>query len=329
MKIGILGAGQMGAGIAYLLAKKGCQVNLWDRSPEIVSRLRHAGESPHLPGIKLQEISVLSDLEKAVRNVDLIVLAVPSFAVRELCQKLSSYSNGFPPFLMISKGLEKETAKLPFQVLEEILGEQDIFHLTGVGYPKELDKERPVTEVLASRNSSVLERIKSLFETHWLRIEKSNDLLGVQLAGALKNVMVIAFGMATASEQNLERKKELISKLIPFGVEEMKKLGQVMGAYEETFDGPAGKGDLELSADPLSRNFQLGQAIATQGIDQVRIDLEKNKKTVEGLLSSYSAYKLAENYGLDLPIIKSVYRVIYEGADAQKSANKLILNLRR
>lgn len=317
MKIAILGAGQMGSGMAYSLGKKGHQINLWDRSPEILAMLRNVGESPHLPGIKLQEISVFSDLEKAIRNVDLIILAVPSFAVRELCQKLSSYSNDFPPFLMISKGLEKETAKLPFQVLEEILGEQDILHISGVGYPKEIDKERKVTEVIAAHSSRLLEEFGTLLETHFISFIKTTDLLGAQLAGALKNVMVIAFGMISASEQDPERKKELITKLISLGVKEMKELGKAMGAKEETFEGPAGKGDLELSADSLSRNFRLGENIFRRGIEQVKADLVKNKKTVEGLLSSYAAYKLAGKYGLNLPIIKLVYQVIYEGADAK------------
>ena len=325
-KIGILGAGQMGAGIAYLLGngKKNLTVNLWDRTPEVLSVVLSSGESPHLPGMKFQNVFPTPNLEQAVRGMDLLVLAVPSFAVREMAGELSVYAKSLPPILMISKGLEKDTALLPFQVMEEILGPQELLHITGVGYPKELASPRPVTELLASKSESLLSAVKSLFENEWLTIATATDLLGAQLAGALKNVIVIAIGLSTAGEKEPERKQELISHLVARGVAEMKLLGAAMGAKSETFDSPAGEGDLRFSADPLSRNFRLGEDVFLKGAQEVKKGLEEKKITVEGLLSSFAAHRLTENYGLNLPIVEAVYKVIYEGGNPETVVKGLL-----
>lgn len=324
--IGILGAGQMGAGMAYLLSHyKGLSVKIWDRTPEVISIIQKTRESPHLPGIKLPEgVSVFSGLKEVIKDISLLVLAIPSFAVREMCEKLSRQTNSFPPFLMISKGLEKDSSKLPFQIAQEVLGQKDILHLTGIGYPKELDKERQVTEAIAATGSDLLKEFGDLFETHFIKFEKTTDLLGVQLAGALKNVMVIGIGMTTAREENSEAKKEFISNLVSLGVDEMISLGEMIGAEKETFYGPAGKGDLELSADPLSRNFRLGENLFHKGIEEVQRDLEKSQRTVEGFISASGAYRLAKENGLNLPLIEAVYQVIYQGEDPKKVTENLM-----
>jgi glycerol-3-phosphate dehydrogenase (NAD(P)+) len=325
-KIGILGAGQMGTGMAYLLGYyKDLPVKIWDRTPEIVKSIQEKRESPHLSGYNLPEkVRVFSEIEEVVKEVDLLVLAIPSFAVREVCQRIIAFRDSLLAILMISKGLEKETSKLPFQIVKELLGQENILHLTGIGYPKELKKEKEVTEGLAASKEELLREFGDLFETHFIKFEKTTDLLGAQLGGALKNVMVIGIGMATARERHPEIKQQLISKFIPLGVEEMVKLGKAMGAKEETFEGPAGRGDLEISANPLSRNFHLGQDLFEKGVKEVKRDLENNKKTVEGLLTAFAVHNLTERYGLNLPIIEAVYQVIYKGGDPKQSTQTLL-----
>lgn len=320
--VSILGAGAMGWAIAFLVStyQKG-KAKLWDRDPELISEaaktrinLKYSDPEIKLP----KEVLLLSDLKKTLEGSDLTVLAVPSFAVREMSQRISGFS--LPPILMISKGMEKETSLLPFQIVEEVLGKKEILHLTGTGYGKEVHKRIPTTEALASKNESLLKEVKNLFDTEWLTIETSTDLLGTQLAGALKNVMVIGIGLAEGKREN----KEIRTRLIAEGVREMIKLGGAMGAKEETFWGPAGKGDLEISADPLSRNYRLGQSLLEKGIDEVQKDLQEKGITVEGFHTTWAAYQLAKKYGIRLPIVEEVYRVIYEGKDPKLISGELI-----
>lgn len=303
-KIGIIGAGRMGVAMAYLLLKKGKSVNIWDRTPEVLEEIQKKQESPHLPGIKLLGVDVKSTIKEVTENTDLIILAVPSFAIRELCQKLTEIQK-LPPILLISKGMEEKTSLLPFQVAEEVLGEITLAHITGVGYAQDIDKETPVTEILSSRDELLLNTIKGLFETNWLKIETATDILGAQLAGTLKNVMVIGIGMIETIQKEATR-----AKLISRGVEEMKILGKAMGASKETFDGPAGKGDLELSSDPRSRNYNLGKMLAEKGKDEVNKDLKKQGITVEGFHTAAAISKLIEKREVSLPIVKIVEQVL-------------------
>ena len=319
--ISILGAGAMGWAMAWIISTyhKG-KVQLWDRDSALIAeaektRINTKNSSPE---IKMPEDVLMTDnLNQALQHSDLVVLAVPSFAVREMCQKISGFP--FPALLMISKGMEKETSLLPFQVAREVLGEKDILHLTGTGYGKEVHKKIPTTEALASQNEELLEEVKNLFETDWLTISTTTDLLGTQLAGALKNVMVIALGMMLGSKDNPELKQELIDE----AVQEMIVLGKAMGSKEATFQGPAGRGDLNLSADPLSRNYKLGQNLLEKGLLAVQQDLEVKKITVEGFHTAWAAYNLAKKYNVQLPIIEQVYRVIYEKTSPRFDIGKL------
>ena len=320
--VGILGAGAMGWGIGYILSTyQKAVVKIWDRDPNLISEAKRTRQNPKYsdPAIILPEEVLLSNnLGEVVNGSNLILLAVPSFAVREMCQRISSFS--FPSLLMISKGMEKETGLLPFQIAQEVLGKIDILHLTGAGYGKEVHRKIPVTEVLASKNETLLEEVKALLETDWLTIKTSTDLLGIQLGGALKNAMVIGIGMAEGQGEDLEIRTGLIKE----GVREMIELGKVMGANEETFLGPAGKGDLEISANPLSRNYRLGQALAEKGITEVQRDLNEKGTTVEGFHTTFAAHQLAQKHGVQLQIIEEVYNVIYERRNPKTAQEKII-----
>ena len=320
--VSILGAGAMGWGIGYILSTyQKSHVRIWDRDPQLISEAKETRQnSEHSdPAIIIpKEVLLSADLRETLTGSDLILLAVPSFAVREMCQKISNFP--VPALLMISKGMEKGTSLLPFQVAEEVLGKIEILHLTGAGYGKEVHKKIPATEGLASKNEELLKEVKELLETDWLTIKTSTDLLGTQLAGALKNVMVIGIGMVIGQRENPALKNKLIGESIG----EMILLGKTMGAQEETFWGPAGKGDLEISADPLSRNYRLGQSLAEKGINKVQKELQEKGITVEGFHTAYAAYRLAEKQRVKLPIIEEVYRAIYEKKDPQASIKELI-----
>jgi len=320
--VAILGAGAMGWGIGYILSTyQKAVVKIWDRDSGFINEAKRTRQNLKYsdPAIVLPEKVLLSSsLGEVINDSNLILLAVPSFAVREISQRISSFS--LPPILMISKGMEKETSLLPFQIVEEVLEKKDILHLTGAGYGKEVYKKIPTTEALASRDENLLEEVKSLIETDWLTIETSTDLLGTQLAGALKNVMVIGIGLGEGGREN----PELKTKLIKEGVQEMVSLGKTMDASEETFWGPAGKGDLEISADPLSRNYRLGQALLEKGLAKVQKDLNEKGITVEGFHTVFAAHRLAKKYGVNLPIVEEVYNVIFEGKKPKAAQEKII-----
>lgn len=315
----VLGAGVMGWGIAYVVSNyQRAKVRIWDRDSGLIAEAKKTRINTKYsnPGIRMpEEVVLFSNLAEAINGSDFILLAVPSFAVREMCQRISNLA--LSPLIMLSKGMEKETSLLPFQVAEEILKKQDILHLTGAGYGKEVHKKIPATEALASRNEALLGEVKSLLENDWLTIETSTDLLGVQLAGALKNVMVIGIGLAEGEKESPDIRNGLIKE----GIREMKKLGRAMGAIEKTFEGPSGKGDLELSADPNSRNYKLGQNIAEKGLEEVQRTL---KETVEGFHTAWAAYQLSRKYNVRLPIIEEVYGVIYQNKNPEVSVKELL-----
>lgn len=319
--ISVLGAGAMGWGIAYLLScYERALVRIWDRDLELIAEAKknRTNSKNSDPEIKMPVgVDFFSDLNEAMKGAQIVLLAVPSFVVREICQEISSTSP--QEVLMISKGMEEKTSLLPFQVAEEVLGAKTIFHITGAGYGKEVHKKILAAEVLASKNADRLAEIKNLFETEWLTIQTSTDLLGVQLAGALKNVMVIGIGLTLGSTAN----PELRAGLIEEGVREMIALGNAMGAAEKTFWGPAGKGDLEISADPLSRNYRLGRSLAEKDIIEIQKELRDKHITVEGFHTAFACHRLAGKYGLSLPLVDNVYQVIYERKNPEASIREI------
>lgn len=324
-KITFLGAGAMGWAIAWIVAtyQRG-EVSIWDRNPRLIEDARRTGQNTKnsISQIVMPEgVHYHTDqegLEKSIKGSDLVVLGVPSFAVRKVAKRISHLTPFLPPILMLSKGMEAETLLLPFQIVEELLGKKDILHITGAGYGKAVHEKIPITETLASRDTELLKKVQALLETDWLRIETSTDLLGVQLAGALKNVLVIGIGMAQGQNEDSQVKAGLISE----GIREMTVLGKHMGAIEETFQGPAGRGDLEISANPSSRNYQLGQDLTAKGIQRVREELAESNVTVEGFRTAKAVHGLST--GLELPILEQVYQVIWEAKDPKLSVQALM-----
>jgi len=328
-QIAIIGAGAMGTALAVLISKnKKGRVKLWDRDAEVIKKIEKTRKNIGFlgPEIKIpKDVFPCFDLRKTIEGTDLILLAVPSFAIREVCKKIynlghqKKFNNKkLAPILMVSKGLEKETSLLPFQIVEEILEKKDILHLTWSGFAQEITGENKRTEILASRNKDLAKKFKNLFETDWLKISISSDLVGVQLGGALKNVAVIGIGLADKGDQKIK------NKLIRESVREMIILGEKMGAEKETFEGPAGKVNLELSSDSRSRNYRWGKALFEKSVEEVQKDLKRKLVTLEGLNTTWGVHQLVKKYRLKLPIIDEVYKVIYKKKNPKKSAIKLI-----
>jgi glycerol-3-phosphate dehydrogenase (NAD(P)+) len=331
-KIAVLEPGAWGTVLGILLSKEN-QVNFWYEDSVLAGKIDKSRENERLPGIKIpKKIFISPDLEKIIENTDLFIIASPSFNFRKTLLKLKKCrgqtSANYPPLLGIAKGIEKETLKLPSQIVEEILRDRrgtvpPYAHLSGPGFAREIIRGKPAEEVIASQNRSLLKKLKELFKIKPLKISTTTDLIGVQLAGALKNALAIGISLVEAGVRN-PRVEKIKKDLIQLGLEEMVKIGKVMGAKRETFLGPAGKGDLILtSTSPLSRNFQFGKNLYCDA-EKMRANIKERKITVEGFETTFVLYKLGQKYKLNLPIINEIYKVIYKKTSPEKTIKNLI-----
>ena len=322
MKIAVLEPGAWGTALGILLSKKN-NLNFWYGDARLSAELSETRQNERLPGIKIpQEIFISSDLGKTIKNTDLVIIASPSFNFRQTSLRLKNFKN-LPPFLGIAKGIEKETLKVPSQIVEEILGKVSYAHLSGPGFAKEIIRGKPAKEVIASENKALLKKLKEIFNIKPLQVSFTADLIGVQLAGALKNALAVGISLVEAGIPNPEDKK-ITKDLIGRGLKEMLVVGKVMGGKSETFLGPAGWGDLVLtSTNPLSRNFQFGKNLLLDA-DKMRKDIIERKVTVEGFDNVFAFHQLGEIHQLDLPMIDEIYNVIYKKISPRKTVKNLI-----
>lgn len=320
-KILILEPGAWGTVLGILLSKKN-KVSFWYEDSQLSLKIYKERKNERLPGVKIpKNIFISSNLREVIRDADLVIIASPSFNFRETLLNLK-ISRNLPPLLGIAKGIEKGTLKLPSQIVEEIFGKIPYAHLSGPGFAKEIIQRKEAKEVIAAKDPSFLKWLKELFRIRPLEVSTTADLIGVQLAGALKNALSISISLVEAGCKNPENFK--FKDLITSSLKEMVKLGTAMGAKKETFWGPAGLGDLILtSTSSLSRNFQFGRNLYCDA-DKMRQDIKERKMTVEGFDSVYSLYKLGKIYKLDLPMINEVYKVIYKKISPQKTIKNLI-----
>ena len=353
MKIVVLEPGAWGTSLGIILSRprrKACgflrgkknEVSFWYENKELASKLSENRENERLPGIKIpKKIFISSSLKKIIKNTDLVINASPSFNFRKTLLKIKNLKN-LPPLLGIAKGIEKETLKLPSQIVEEIFGKIPYAHLSGPGFAKEIVRGKSAKEVIASKNKPLLKKLKKLFAVEPLEVSTTTDLIGVELAGALKNALSIGISLVEAGVRNpgVEKiKKDLIQyrnkskdllrgemsrRLIELGLEEVVKIGKAMGAKKETFFGPAGLGDLILtSTNPLSRNFQFGQNLLLNA-NKMRKEILERKITVEGFDNVFALHKLGQIYKLDLPMINEIYKAIYQKVSPRKIVQNLI-----
>ena len=321
-KIAILEPGAWGTALGILLSKKS-DVSFWYENRGLALKLSRARENEKLPGIKIpKKIFISSNLKKVIEKADLIIVASPAFNFRKTLSPLKNFKD-LPTLLGIAKGIEKETLKFPSQIVGEIIDNVPYAHLSGPGFAKEIIRGKPANEVIASKSRKFLKQLKELFKIKNLQVSTATDLIGVQLAGALKNALAIGISLAEAGIEHSGGEK-IQKKLIQSGLEEMIKIGKVMGAKRETLLGPAGLGDLILtSTDPLSRNFRFGQALYTNA-EKMRRDIIERKITVEGFDNVFALHKLGKIYKLDLPMINEIYKVIYKKTSPEKTIKNLI-----
>ena len=317
-KITVLGSGGWGMALAISAFNKGYEVNLWSPFEEEVKMLneKHTNEKL-LKGVYLPEnINITTDLS-CVEGDTLTIIATPSTVVREVCEKLSKYSN-FGIIVNVSKGFEKATLKRLSQVINEVLPDTPVVALTGPSHAEEVARNVPTSIVAASDSKAAAQAVQSIMASNTLRIYTSGDIIGAELGGALKNVIAICAGFCDGLGLGDNTKAALITR----GLAEMSRLGVVLGAKEYTFAGLTGIGDLVVTCTSQhSRNNRFGYKVG-KGVSVK--DALQEVGTVEGYYAADMAHSLAVKYKVELPIIEECYNVLYCGRDVNEVVTDLM-----
>ena len=324
VKIGAIGAGSWGTTLANLLADTGHKVDLWVREDDVYEQIKNKRiNGTFLPGMKLVDsLNPVKTFEEALNDKDLIMMVVPSHFYRSVLTQLKPFLKPGMKFISATKGIENNTLKVMSQVAEEILEPEyteSFACLAGPSFAKEVVVKQPTAVTIACRDISQAERLQNVFSTDLFRVYVSDDLIGVQLCGALKNVIAIGAGASDGLGFGLNARAALITR----GLAEITRLGVAMGANPMTFAGLSGIGDLVLTCTgDLSRNRTLGLKIGKG----MKLDEITNGMTMvaEGVKTSISAYELAKKMGVDMPIVDQVYETLYNGKDPLLAVKELM-----
>ncbi len=322
MQIGVVGAGSWGTTLADLLARHKHDVTIWAREEEVVQGIGREHVNPiFLPDCPLSpKLVAVSEIGKAVAGRDLVVCAAPSHAVRAIAQEIERGLKGAtPPLVSVSKGLEPDTLDTMTQILEEVLPSCPAVTLSGPSFAKEVYEQQPTAVVAAATDTMAAKTTQRVFSTSYFRVYTSTDVLGVQLGGAVKNVVAIAAGMIDGLGLGHNPRAALITR----GLAEMTRLGEALGANPMTFAGLAGMGDLILTATGhLSRNRSLGVALG-KGRSLAEV-LAKQLTVVEGVNAALVAVDLGARAGVELPIASEVEQILFEDKKPQQAIQDLM-----
>lgn len=323
-KILVIGGGSWGTAFADYLARQETEVRIWVRENEVQEAINSTRENKvFLPGVELAgNLTACADLEKEAGEADVLVMAVPSKFVRSVMLRLKAAWRDDQVLVNLSKGFESDSLKTLSQVAGEVFGPEvsrQWLTLSGPSFARELAGRHPTAVVAASLNEGLLERLQSRFSSPILRVYRSGDLRGLEVAGALKNVMAIASGMINGLGYGFNTTASLITRANM----EISRLGVRLGARPETFWGLGGIGDLMLTCfGPLSRNFQLGRRIA---LGETLAEAEEATPMVaEGVETTKAVQRLAEQLAIDMPISREVHRVLFAGKNVRTAINDLM-----
>ncbi|HIX24576.1 MAG TPA: NAD(P)H-dependent glycerol-3-phosphate dehydrogenase [Candidatus Lachnoclostridium avicola] len=320
-KVGVIGAGSWGIALSFLLHNNGHEVTVWSALPEEIRELREKREHHTLPGLILPEDMVFTeDLETAMKDQDLLVTAVPSVYVRGTAEKMRPFLRKGQIVVNVAKGIEEKTLNTLSQVLEEELPGADVAVLSGPSHAEEVSRGLPTTCVAGARSRKTAEYVQSLFMSEVFRVYTSPDVLGIELGGALKNVIALAAGIADGLGYGDNTKAALITR----GIAEIARLGTAMGGKFETFCGLSGIGDLIVTCASMhSRNRRAGILIG-KGYTMEEA-MKEVQMVVEGVYSAKAALALARKYYMAMPIIEQVNQVLFEGKPASEAVKELML----
>ncbi len=320
MNITVLGAGAWGTTIASILAKNGLKVVLWSYEKDVTDNINGKKENTkYLPGINLsQNIMATTDLISSINSSGMIVSVIPTQFLRSTLQNRSAELSG-KTILSASKGIEKDSLNLPSEIIIDIAPDSNIAVLSGPNLSKEIAMGLPAASVIACKDLNIAKDIQMVIKSEAFRVYTSDDIIGVELGGALKNVIAIAAGICDGLGLGNNAKSALIVR----GMAEISRLGLKYGAKAETFAGLTGMGDLITTCQSnLSRNHYVGENLA-KGMSLEEI-LKTLKGIPEGVETSMSAMELSKKTGIEMPICNEVYNVLFSKKDPKNAILSLM-----
>jgi glycerol-3-phosphate dehydrogenase (NAD(P)+) len=328
-QIAVLGAGSWGTALAMVLADNGHSVRLWGHRQDQIEEInsKHTNEK-YLPGVVLPPSIVgYDDLCRALANIEIVVLAVPTKAIREVLRKVRQCLTKPITIVTVSKGIEPDTHKRISEIIEEEMTSaflQDVVVLSGPSHAEEVSRRQPTTVTVSSKNMEAAERIQDLFMNHqYFRVYTNPDLIGVEIGGALKNIIALAAGITDGLGYGDNAKAALITR----GLAEIARLGSALGANPLTFSGLTGIGDLIVTCTSVhSRNWRAGNLLGKgKSLGEV---LENMGMVVEGVRTTKAAYQLAKKMNVKMPITNALYDVLFNGKDPKDAVDSLMARVK-
>ena len=324
--VAVMGAGSWGTAIAIVLQTNGHRVRLWMRNKDqAITMHNNRVNKKYLPDIQLSEdITIESDPGLALQNADTVIIAVPTQQIRGLIRKVGSKIPPDALMINVAKGIEKETHLRISQVILDEMGERPYVVVSGPSHAEEVARYMPTTLVAASEKQIYAEQAQDLFMNQYVRVYTNPDVIGVELAGALKNVIAFGAGIADGIGYGDNARAALITR----GITEIARLGQAMGASINTFAGLTGIGDLIVTCTSMhSRNRRAGILVG-KGMSMEEALVEVGM-VVEGVYTAAAAYELAKKYKVDMPITEAIYRVLYQNHNVEEAVQGLMTRHRK
>jgi len=323
--IGVIGAGTWGTALAVLLHNNGHETAVWSALPEEIEEMKQTRRHKNLPEITIpEEIFLTADLETAMSEKDVLIMAVPSVFVRPTAARMKPFLKKGQLVVDVAKGIEEGTLKTLSQVIEEELPDAETAILSGPSHAEEVSPGLPTTCVVGAHRRETAEYLQSVFMSPVFRVYTSPDMVGIEVGAALKNVIALAAGIADGLGYGDNTKAALITR----GIAEITRLGMKMGGKEQTFVGLSGIGDLIVTCASMhSRNRRAGILIGKgYTMDEA---MKEVQMVVEGVYSAKAAKALAEAYGEEMPIVDQINQVLFEGKPAKEAVGDLMLRDKR
>lgn len=321
-KVVVLGGGSWGTALALSLAKSGIDVDIWMRDKAQCESMNYARENlKYLPGVVIpNNIVAKHDIESALEGKTIIVSAVPTQSVRKCLQSMKEYIKKDQIIVNVAKGIEVGSLCRISQIVKEELPDNEYAVLSGPSHAEELARDIPTTVVVAAKKRAIAERVQDLFMTPKFRIYTNPDVVGVELGGALKNIIALGAGISDGLGYGDNTKAALMSR----GIVEIGRLGAELGGMKETFSGLSGIGDLIVTCTSMhSRNRRAGILIGEgKNLDEVVASIGM---VVEGVKTTKAAFNLAKKHGIDMPITEEIYNVLYNGSDVKDAVVNLMM----
>jgi len=322
VKISILGDGGWGTALAILLKNKGFNVSLWGVFKEDIEAIKKTGENKKfLPGFKVPKtIQLTSEIYTACEGANIIVLAIPSRFLRDVITKNKKIlKESQAGFVSVAKGIEEKSLKRMSEIIKEVLGDIEIAVLSGPSIAPEVSRGIPTAVVVASEDEIFARKASGIFRAERFRVYTNKDVVGVELGGALKNVIAIASGISDGLGFGANTKAAILTR----GLTEMTRLGLAMGAYRDTFQGLSGLGDMITTCvSQEGRNHKFGQEIGKG--NKPGLLLDKSVMEIEGAWTSRAAVELGRKYNIELPITQQVHAVLFENKSPLLAVNELM-----